>query len=268
MSSLTPQEITEKFSEIWIKKTENKFWKTVLLSILAGMFIALWAVFSITSISWLENTPFWIKKLISGITFSLWLILVMIAWAELFTGNSLLIITKLDKKIPRKNVIKNLIIVRIWNFIWALIIICLCYFAWWHLNWSWSITETITSIWITKLNYWFIQAICLWTLCNILVCLWVRLAQSWKRNSDKILWIIFPITAFVAAWFEHSIANMFYLPYAYILKIANLITDSIDTTAITIKNIFINNLLPVTIWNLIWWMIFVWTIYRLIYRKK
>ena len=268
MASLTPQEITEKFSEIWIKKAENKIWKTILLSILAGMFIALWAVFSITSISWLNETPFWIKKLISWITFSLWLILVLIAGAELFTWNSLLIITKLDKKISIWKLIKNLIIVRIWNFIGALITIWLCYFAWRHLNWAWSIIETISSIWITKLNYWFIQAICLWILCNILVCLWVRLAQSWKRNSDKILGIIFPISAFVAAWFEHSIANMFYLPYAYILKVTNLIPDSINTTAITLKNIFVNNLLPVTIWNLIWWMIFVWTIYRLIYRKK
>lgn len=268
MSSLTQQEITEKFSEIWVKKTENKFLTTVLLSILAGMFIALWAVFSITSISWLTETPFWIKKLISWITFSLGLILVMIAWAELFTGNSLLIISKLDKKISRKKLIKNLIIVRCWNFVWALIIIWLCYFAWRHQNWWWIITETIMNIWIWKLNYWFIQAICLWILCNILVCLWVRLAQSWKRNSDKILWIIFPITAFVTAWFEHSIANMFYLPYAYILRITNLIPDTINTTTLTLKNIFVNNLLPVTIGNIIWWMIFVWTIYRLIYRKK
>ena len=268
MTSLTPQEITEKFSEIWVKKAENKIWKTILLSILAGMFIALGAIFSITSITWLNNTPFWIKKLISWITFSLWLILVMIAWAELFTWNSLIIISKLDKKISRKDLIKNLINVRLWNFIWALIIICLCYFAWRHLSWWWNVTETIASIWQTKLNYWFIQAICLWVLCNILVCLWVRLAQSWKRNSDKILGIIFPITAFVTAGFEHSIANMFYLPYAYILKITNLIPDTINTTSITIKNIFINNLLPVTIWNIIWWMIFVWTIYRLIYRKR
>ena len=146
MTSLTPSEITEKFSETWIKKTENKFWKTVLLSILAGMFIALWAVFSITSISWLDSTPFWIKKLISWITFSLGLILVMVAWAELFTWNSLLIISNLDKKITRKKTIKNLIIVRLWNFIWALIIIWLCYFAWRHLSWWWSIIETIASI--------------------------------------------------------------------------------------------------------------------------
>lgn len=268
MSSLTPQEITEKFSEIWLKKIENKFWKTILLSILAGMFIALWTIFSITSISWLDNTPLWIKKLISWITFSLWLILVMIAGAELFTGNSLLIISKLDKKISIGKLIKNLIIVRIWNFVWALIIIWLCYLAWRHLNWSWIIVETIANIWISKLNYWFIQAICLWILCNILVCLWVRLAQSWKRNSDKILGIIFPITAFVTAGFEHSIANMFYLPYAYILKITNLIPDTINTTSITLKNIFINNLLPVTIWNIIWWMIFVWLIYWLIFNKN
>lgn len=268
MPSLTPSEITEKFSETWIQKTNNKIWKIILLSILAWMFIALWAVFSITSISWLTETPFWIKKLISWITFSLGLILVIIAWAELFTGNSLLIISKLDKKITRKKTIKNLIIVRLWNFVWSLIIIWLCYFAWRHLSWWWSTIETIASIWQTKLNYWFIQAICLWILCNILVCLWVRLAQSWKRNSDKILGIIFPITAFVTAGFEHSIANMFYLPYAYILKITNLIPDIINTTSITLKNIFINNLLPVTIWNIIWWMIFVWMIYWLIYRKR
>ncbi len=268
MSSLTPLEITQKASLIWEQKAKNKIWKTVLSSILAGMFIAFGAVFSITSISWLSWTiPFWITKLIAGVTFSLWLVLVMIAWAELFTGNSLLIISKLDKRISRLEMIKNLTIVRFWNFIWALIVVGLCYLAWRHLFGYPAITETISNIWIQKLNHWFIQAICLWILCNILVCLWVRLARSGKRNSDKILWIIFPITAFVAAGFEHSIANMFYLPFAYLLKIFNIIPETINTASITIKNIFINNLLPVTIGNLIWWIVFVGLMYWLIYKK-
>lgn len=269
MTSLTPLEITDKASEVWQQKTNNKAWKTIISSILAWMFIAFWAVFSITSISWLNGVvPFGIIKLISWVTFSLWLILVMIAWAELFTWNSLLIISKLDKKITTRQMCKNRILVRLWNFVWAWIVIALTYFSkrytfWWNTIW-----ETILNIWIQKVNYWFIQAICLWILCNILVCLWVRLARSWKRNSDKILWIIFPITAFVSAWFEHSIANMFYLPFAFILKNSQIVTQSMNTNVLTIKNILINNLLPVTIWNIIWWTIFVWLFYRIIYHKK
>ncbi|MDR2541262.1 MAG: formate/nitrite transporter family protein [Candidatus Peribacteria bacterium] len=141
----------------------------------------------------------------------------MIAGAELFTGDALMITAWLDKRISLGKWIKNLSLIWISNFIGALILIGLLFIAGWHTFNSGGITETILSLGIKKLHYGFLQAMSLGILCNILVCLGVRLARAGKRAVDKIAGIVFPVTAFVACGFEHSVANMFYLPYAYLL---------------------------------------------------
>jgi formate/nitrite transporter FocA (FNT family) len=101
------------------------------------------------------------------------------------------------------------------------------------------------------MDYGFMQAVSLGILCNILVCLGVWLAWSGRSTGDKVLGIIFPITAFVAAGFEHVVANMFYLPMAYLLKVSGFVVENIDVSRLTLKNILVDNMLPVTIGNLI-----------------
>lgn len=261
------EDIVTVASEIWIKKTSNKFYKTAIGWILAGIYISFWAIFSINTIAWLNDIiPFGVVKLLSGITFSLGLILVMIAWAELFTGNALLWISFFNRKISFLRMIKNWGIVWLFNFIWAIIIITLLIIWWWAYFWEWLIWKTVINIWLHKLEYGFFQALSLWILCNILVCLWVWLAWKWKTVADKVLWIIFPITAFVAAGFEHSVANMFYLWYAYALK--RFWTGNIWLEALNLKNIFIWNLLPVTLWNIVWGFVFVGFLYWAMEKKS
>lgn len=268
MFALTPSEITNKTSETWHKKANAKIKMTIIWSILAGIYISLWWMFSVTSISWLSwIIPFGIIKVIAWVAFSLWLILVMVAWAELFTGNTLLSIALLDRKIKISSYIKNLSIVYIFNFVWSLVIVALLYFGWWHLFWDWIIWQTLYNIWTHKLEYGFIQALSLWILCNILVCLWVWLACSGKTVTDKIMGIIFPVTAFIAWWFEHSVANMFYLPFTYIIQKTWLGVDSMSAL-VTIPNIITKNLIPVTIWNIIWGGFFVWFMYWWLNRDK
>jgi len=265
---LTPAEITEKTSEIWYKKANWVFSKTFFSGILGWMYIALWGFFSITSISWLAGVvPFWLIKVMAWLAFSLGLILVMIAWADLFTGNTMLFVARLNKKISWLQYIKNLFIIYLSNFVWALIVVSLLYVAWRHLNGDWIVAQTLFNIGTHKLTYWFWQAVSLGTLCNILVCLGVWLAYSGKTTTDKVMGIIFPITAFVAWWFEHSVANMFYLPFTYLLNITGAagITQS---SSVTLHNIFVHNMLPVTIGNIIGWAIFVGGIYWCIYQKK
>lgn len=269
MDALTPAEITAKAEEVGYKKATGKFSHTLVSGILAGMYIAFGAVFSITSISGLAWTvPFGIIKVIAGLAFSLGLILVMIAGAELFTGNALLVIAWLNKKISGLQMIKNLMLIWASNFIGALIVVGLVYVWWWYLFGNGSIGETALNIGVHKLDYGFLQALSLGILCNILVCLGVWLAWSGRSTGDKVLGIIFPITAFVAGGFEHSVANMFYLPFAYILKISGFVVENIDTAHLTLKYIFVNNLLPVTLGNIIGWAVFVGIAYWWLYTKK
>ncbi|AHB41372.1 putative formate transporter 1 [candidate division SR1 bacterium RAAC1_SR1_1] len=269
MDALTPAEITAKAEEVGYKKATGKFSHTLVSGILAGMYIAFGAVFSITSISGLAGTvPFGIIKFIAGLAFSLGLILVMIAGAELFTGNALLVIARLNKRISGLQMIKNLILIWISNFIGALIVIGLVYVGGWYLFGNGVIGETAMNIGLHKLDYGFMQAVSLGILCNILVCLGVWLAWSGKSTGDKVLGIIFPIIAFVAGGFEHSVANMFYLPFAYLLKISGFAVANVDMSHLTLKYIFVNNLLPVTIGNIIGGAVFVGMAYWWLYGKK
>ncbi len=261
MDLLSPAEITAKALEIGEKKAHAPFSHTFVSWILWWMYIALWAMFSVTSIAWLQNSPFGLMKLVAWLSFSLGLILVMVAGAELFTGNALLIVAWFKKKISLWAFVKNLIVVYFSNFVWALLIVGLLYVAQWHLLSHGLVGQTLINIGVHKLQYGFFQAFSLGILCNILVCLWVWLAYSWRSTADKILGILFPVTAFVACGFEHSVANMFYLPFIYVAKLAGLITVPWDAASINLYTIVIKNLLPVTLGNFVWWAVFVGMLY-------
>jgi formate/nitrite transporter len=258
MNKIIPlSEITTTSTDIALDKTSKPVHKILINGMIAGMFIALGAVFSINSISGLEALPYGIVKLIAGVTFSIGLILIMIAGADLCTGDALMITAILDKKLKCRKWGKHLLLIWISNLIGALILVGLLRLAGWHHFNDGNIAETLLNLSEKKLHYHWIQALSLGILCNILVCLGVWLAWAGKTVVDKISGIIFPITAFVACGFEHSVANMFYLPYAYLLGLET-----------TIGEIFLNNLLPVTIGNLMGGAVFVGLLYWMMYHNK
>jgi formate/nitrite transporter len=248
--------ITAYSTEIAVKKTSKTFPKILINGMLAGMFIGIGAMFSINSISGLELS-YGITKLIAGFTFSIGLILVMVAGADLFTGDALMITALLDRKLKLRMWGKHLLIIWGSNLIGSLLLIGLLWLAGWESFNNGNIAETLLNLGEKKLHYGWFQAVSLGILCNILVCLGVWLAWAGKRAADKILGIIFPVTAFVACGFEHSVANMFYLPYAYFLGLEA-----------SIGEIFLKNLLPVTIGNIIGGAVFVGLAYWIIYHKK
>jgi formate transporter len=268
MDCLSPAEITARSEEVGYKKATGKMGHTIVAGILAGMFIAIGAVFSLTSIAGLAagHVPYGIIRFIAGLAFSLGLILVMVAGAELFTGNVMLVSSLLKKKISWLQLFKNWTIIWLANFVWALIVVALVYVGGWYTNGG--IGDLAMTVGLHKLDYGFMQAISLGILCNILVCLGVWLAWSGRSTADKVMGIIFPITAFVAGWFEHSVANMFYLPFAYVLKMGGVVAEGVDVSGLTLSNIFIHNLLPVTIGNIIWGAVFLSIAYRYLYSKK
>jgi formate transporter len=212
--------------------------------------------------------PYGLVKLLMGLVFSIGLILVVIGGAELFTGSTMVALAAVDKKISWLEVLKNWSLVYFGNFIGALLLAALIIIAKQYTFGAGLVSESIFKIAAGKLHYSFLAAVALGILCNIFVCLGVWLSYASKSAGDKILAIIFPITAFVALGFEHSVANMYLLSIAWLVKIFDPAVAALYSTssAVTLYNIVVVNLIPVTIGNIIGGL-FVWLMYRLAYQK-
>lgn len=269
---LSPQEIAEKASTVAENKTNLSFIKTLLLAILAGVYIAFGAVFSAVSITGMNGFwPYGFTKVIAGVTFSLGLILVVIGGAELFTGNNLMVMAWMNKRIAFVQVLRNWLIVYIGNFLGSLFIAILILLSRMYTFSGGDLGKVMLTIANGKVNYSFVQALVLGVLCNILVCLAVWLAFSSRTTSGKILAIIFPISAFIAAGFEHSVANMYIIPVGLLIKTYDptfLSILSLDVSGLTWGSFLLKNLLPVTIGNILGGAGFVGVIYTLIYPNR
>lgn len=274
IDSLLPPEMAIQAEQVGVAKANMSVIKTLVLAILAGAFIAFGAIFS-TTVTAGSNMSFGVTKLIGGIAFSLGLVLVIVGGAELFTGNSLIVMAWANKKISTIQVLRNWILVYIGNMIGAAFMVVLMLFSHQYSFGSGSVGINMLNIAKSKCELGFTQAIALGILCNILVCLAVWLCYSARSSSVKILSIVFPISAFVAAGFEHSIANMYFIPMGILLlKYGNtdflrLISDSgQDYSSISWSNFYVFNLLPVTIGNIIGGAGLVGLVYWFVYLKK
>lgn len=270
-SIISPSQMAERAAEIGIVKSKLKFIPLLLLSFLAGMYIAFGGIFSsIVSTGMSGVWPYGIMRFIQGIAFSLGLILVLVGGAELFTGNMLLVIAWLQQKISFNSILRNWGIVYAGNFLGSIFLAGLFTLGKSYQLSQGELGKVLFSIANTKLHYGFTQALVLGIMCNILVCLAVWLSLSAKNTTDKIAAIIPPIAAFIAAGFEHSIANMFLIPVSFFIQSydpAFTLGLSVDLSAFTWTNFLVNNLLPVTIGNIIGGVIFVGFAYHFSYRK-
>lgn len=272
--SLLPPEMARKAEDIGASKAHMGIIETLALSVLAGAFIAFGALFS-TVVTAGSTMVFGVTKLLGGIAFSLGLILVVVGGAELFTGNNLMIMAWANKKIKTIHVLKNWAFVYAGNMFGAVSIVILILLSGHYLFGGGITGLNMLTIAKAKCELGFPQAIALGVLCNILVCLAIWLCFSAKSVHGKILAIVFPITAFVAAGFEHSVANMYFIPMGILLKewgdpeLWNLIHSSAEHyESLTWSNFFIKNLLPVTIGNIIGGAVFVGLAYLFIYLRN
>ncbi|MFZ4544983.1 MAG: formate transporter FocA [Saprospiraceae bacterium] len=272
--ALLPQEIALKVESIGVAKARMSFIKTLSLAILAGAFIGFGSMFS-TIVSIGTEIPWGLSRLITGICFSLGLILVIVAGAELFTGNNLISMAWASAKVKTIDVIRNWLIVYCGNFVGAIGLAVLMFFSRQYTSANGAVGLKILTMAENKCNLDFMQAIVLGILCNVLVCLAVWLCFSAHTNTDKILSIIFPISAFVAAGFEHSVANMYVIPKALLIKTFadSNFWNSIGKTpndfpSISWTNFFINNLLPVSLGNVIGGAVLVGLVYWFVYLRK
>jgi formate transporter len=273
---LLPAEMASKAQVLGIKKANMDFISTFALAVLAGAFIALGCIFFTISQTTGGVAMSWgLMRVIGGITFSLGLILVIVGGAELFTGNNLIIMAWASRQLSTFRVLRNWGIVYVGNLCGA---VATALFLFWGMHYTFdkgAVGLTALNIGLAKVNLGFVQAIILGIFCNALVCLAVWLTYSARTVMGRIMAIIFPIAGFVAAGFEHCVANMFFIPYAILVKFgaSDAFWQSIGVNASTYDNLtwgrfFVNNLIPVTIGNIIGGVFFVALVYWVIYMRK
>ncbi|MCF8069776.1 MAG: formate transporter FocA [Desulfobacterales bacterium] len=276
IDALVPAEMAAKAEQVGIKKAQMDIVDTFVLSLLAGAFISLGAVFATTiATGSIGIIPYGVRQLLSGFVFSLGLVLVIVGGAELFTGNAMIIMAWAGKKVSTISLLKNWIVVFIGNLVGSIATVILVFISEQYTFGNGAVGNTALMTANAKSGLDFFQAIALGILCNALVCLAVWLTFSARSTTDRILAIIPPITAFVAAGFEHSIANMYFIPMGNLIKsyaspsfwVAIGKTPS-DFMNITWNNFIFNNLVPVTIGNIIGGGFLVAAVYWFIYLRK
>ena len=264
MDAYSPPEMARRVVEVGIAKARMPLTNMFVLSILAGAFIALGANFFTVAVTG-SSFGFGPTRLLGGLCFSLGLILVVVAGAELFTGNNLLTMAWASGHVRTTEVLRNWIVVFAGNFAGAFVTAVIVYdSAQWQMG-EQAIGATALRLAIAKVGLSFSEAFFRGMLCNALVCLAVWLCYSAHSTTDKILCVLFPITAFVAGGFEHSVANMYFVPLGLMLK-QNY--AAIDSSALTVQSFFLKNLLPVTLGNIAGGAAMVGLVYWFIYLRK
>jgi formate transporter FocA len=276
IDAFPPAQIAEKAENVGVTKANLDFWTLFVLAILAGTFIALGAVFSTTVTAGAEgNVYFGLGKLLGGLTFCLGLILVVVSGAELFTGNNLIVMACVSGRVTLRQLMRNWLIVYLGNFVGAITtvyVMLLCKRYMLGKGVIWLNAMTISN---AKCGKPFIDLFALGIMCNALVCLAVWMCMGARSTTDKILCIIFPITAFVTCGFEHSVANMYYIPGAILAKQwmplemwQTIGKMAADFPNLTWYNFFFVNLIPVTLGNIVGGSFCVGFLYWLAYRRK
>ncbi len=255
--AFSPSEIATKVETIGVAKARLPLLSMLMLSILAGAFIGLGALYFVI-VKADPSLGFAARQVLGGVAFSLGLILVVVAGAELFTGNNLLAMAWADGKISTRDLLRNWAIVCSGNFIGATGLALLVFLSRHAEMNDGAIAQEYVRIAAGKVALPFSTAFFKGVLCNALVCMAVWMALAGRSVIDKVVAIVFPISAFVAAGFEHSVANMYFIPLGMLL----------ETGASTVTWLgSLGNLLPVILGNIIGGSVLVGLVYYVIYRR-
>jgi formate/nitrite transporter len=262
----------QRAEEMGVKKAGLGAATTFVLAVLAGAFIAMGAVFATTTTAGAADLPYGVTRLLAGVTFSLGLILVVVAGAELFTGNNLIVMAWASRRVSTLRLLRNWSIVYAGNFVGAISTAGLLYLGKQYEFGKGAVGVQALTIASTKTGLGFVQALVLGALCNALVCLAVWLCYSARTTADKILAIVPPIGAFVAAGFEHSVANMYFVPFGLFVKHDSGFVSSVsgvpDLSELTWGRFLGHNLLPVTIGNIVGGGLMVGALYWFVYLRR
>lgn len=275
IDALLPLEIAQKAEAVGVQKTRMDVLGLLTLAVLGGAFIALGAMFATTVLAGADGVmPFGLSRLLSGLVFCLGLVLVVVGGAELFTGNTLMVMAWAAGEVRLREMLRAWTIVYIGNFIGAVGTAGLVFLSGQYLSGKGSVAVVALTLALNKVTLPFDHALFLGILCNVLVCLAVWLAFGARSTTDKVLAVLFPVSAFVVAGFEHSVANMYLIPLGLFIKAwgpsdlwAQIGNSAAGYEALTWPAFFIS-LIPVTIGNIIGGGGLVGAVYWFIYLRK
>jgi formate transporter len=265
-----PLEMARRAEAIGVAKAQARPTQTLLLAALAGAYIAIGAEFA-TIVGTDTSLGYGPTRLLMGVAFAVGLLLVVLAGAELFTGNVLIVVAWASRRVTAIQLLRNWFLVYVGNMVGSLIVVSLVYFGrTWALDGQ-KVGVAALTVAVTKTNLDFLQAVALGTLCNFLVCLAVWLTYSARTATDKLLALTLPVAAFVASGFEHSVANMYFIPLGILLRgqadIVQLAGNPATLMNLTWDRFLTANLLPVTIGNIIGGAVMVGLAYWLAYIR-
>lgn len=266
--------MAERAAEIGLGKATKDPMKSLLLAISAGIHIGIAFIFYTTVTTGASDMAWGMSRLIGGIAFSLGLILVVVTGGELFTSSVLTLVARASGKITWGMLFKNWVVVYIGNLIGALLLVGCMLVTKQYMFGHGEVGLNAMAISQHKLHHGFFQAVALGIMCNVLVCIAVWMTFSGRTLTDKIMVMILPVAMFVSAGFEHCIANMFQVPMAIGIKYfapaefwqmtgANIA----DYADLNLVDFILNNLIPVTLGNIIGGGLFVGMWYWLIYLR-
>lgn len=285
--AVMPAAMALRAEESGIKRAELDPMVAFVLSVLAGAFVAFGAIFATTVSAGtittfaagggLESTailPYGVTRLLSGLAFCVGILAVIIAGAELFTGNNLLVMAWASRKVTTRALLYNWVLVFAGNFVGAFFVACLMYFAAQYTFGGGAVGLVALNTANAKSALPFVSAFTLGILCNALVCLAVWMCFSARTNIDRVVTALPPVAAFAAAGFEHSIANIYFIPMGLFIKAGapESFWKSInkapgDFPDLTWAN-FVGNLVPVTLGNIVGGSLMVAAAYWFVYLRN
>jgi formate transporter len=273
VDALLPPDVARRAEAVGVAKVAMPTQRLFVLSVLAGAFIALGAVFATVVTAGGGMAP-GVARLLGGLVFSLGLVLVVVAGAELFTGNALVVIATASRRVGVGALIRNWLVVYVGNFVGAVLTTVGVVWSGIYESGDGAVGLRALDIAAAKTSLGTDEALFLGVFANALVCLAVWLSLSARSVTDKVLAVIFPVSAFVAAGFEHSIANMYFIPAGLFLRAwappgfwASTGTNPGDYPTVTWPDFVVGNLLPVTIGNIVGGAALVGLVYWFVYLR-
>mgnify|MGYP002678192990 FL=1 len=270
---ITPGNVAHELADtVMPAKANFRKSKTFVLAIAAGALIAFGAQVSLTVMTGTEQLSWGIAKLVGAMTFATGLMMVVLTGAELFTGNVMMTFAVIERKTSIWKLLRNWSIVYAGNFVGSILLAYLVYLSGCSHNSHEALGVLSLNTAYMKVNLTFLEAFTRGILCNWLVCLAIWMASSSRHVIGKIFAIFFPIMTFVASGYEHSIANMFFIPNGLFAKMTPSIVAASGLTpeqlsTLTVKSFLLHNLLPVTLGNITGAFVFVVMFFWIAYLK-
>jgi formate/nitrite transporter len=270
LNAYSPAEIKEAVEKVGVKKTNLPFLSSLMLAVIAGGSIGLGALYYTVIVSD-PGLSFAAARVMGGLAFSLGLVIVLVGGAELFTGNNLIVMAWASGNVSTRQMLRNWVVVYFGNLIGALGLVVLVFLSHHPDMNGGRVGLSILNTAVAKIQPDAVTLFFKGVLCNLLVCLAVWLAYAGRTVTDKIVAAILPVSAFIAAGFEHCVANMYFLPLAWLMTRTGNVPADFDASVITMTGI-IHNLVPVTLGNIVGGAGLVgamyWTIYRTAFGKS